>query len=240
MRRNEKWTTDLGYPQYEYAFDLAPGHQDSGVLSYPCDDRASVVVMVKAEVAEASRSELQAGVPLVDQADAFANIAEALRSTGLRPFTDFKVSKPSPVKAPPLSVLKAEVALSRFLERHAVDDVDVSAEDIIEDVTTSPSTRWFKSGTPIPDPQHSRVVSAIRTLVKDTAHESDTTRQTIYLVSYTTDDVEWIKTMIGTIAGEDVKVLSTPLPANTHGPRFSLPEDKGTRKQRFEARVRSG
>lgn len=239
MRRKDRWTTDLGYPQYEYAFDLAPGYQDDKVLSYPCDDRASVVVMVKAEVAEASQSELQAGVPLVDQADAFAEIAKALRSLGLRPFADFKASKAVPVKAPPLSMLKAEVALARLLERHVVAEEDeAGVEDVIETATAAPSSRWFKSAPPAPDPDHGRILAAVRTLVKDTACELDATRQTVYLVSQTADDIEWVKTTVSAMLGDGITVISVPLPANTHGPRQALPQDKGTRKQRFDARVR--
>lgn len=239
MRRGGKWTTDLGYPQYEYEFDLAPGYQDERVLGYPCDDRASIVVMVKAEVADASRSGLLAGVPLVDQADAFNQISNVLLEMGLRPFTNFGVSKAVAVKAPPLSVLKAEVTLARLLERHSTSsDEDVSTEDALESATAAPSSRWFKSGTPSPDPDSRRILAAIRKLVKGTAYESDLTRQTIYLVSYATDDVEWIKTTVSAMLGDGIRVLSVRLPVNTHGPRLNLPEEKGTRKQRFDARVR--
>lgn len=238
MRRNDKWTTDLSYAQFEYAFDLAHDCQDEKVLGYPSDDRASVVVMVKAEVAEASRSDLQAGVPLVDQADGFAAAAALLRTFGLRPFTDFSVASPVPMKTPPLSLLKAEVAVARLLERHSVEDDDANAEEIVESATAAPTSRWFKSGVPAPDREHHRVVGAIQTLVRDTAFASDTTRQTIYLLSHSAEDVEWIRTSISSILGNAIKVISAALPANTHGPRNLLPEEGGKKRQRFDARTR--
>lgn len=236
MRRKDAWVTDLGYPVYEHALDLVMGYQDEDVLRYPCDERASVVVMVKAEVAEASRSNLQAGVPLVDQADAFASAANALEGFGLRPFSGFSTRKPIRHKTPPLSVLKAEVVVARLLARHGIDDADT--ESAIENATLAPSNRWFKVQPPTPDAAHDRVVKAIQTLVKDTAYEADAARQKIYFLSYTADDIEWVKTTASAILGDNTLVISAPLPLNTHGPRILLPVDTGSRKQRFDARVR--
>ncbi|MEC3768774.1 RNaseH domain-containing protein [Cupriavidus sp. SS-3] len=236
MRRKGAWVTDHGYPVYEHALDLVKGYQDEDVLQYPCDERASVVVMVKAEVAEASRSNLQAGVPLVDQADAFAAIAHTLEGLGLRPFLGFQSSKPIRHKAPPLGVMKAEVAVARLLALHGIDDADT--ESAIENATSAPSSRWFKLQPPIPDPSHDRVVAAMQMLVKDTAYVADVGRQRIYFLSHSADDIEWVKLTAKAILGNNTEVISAPLPMNTYGPRSLLPVDTGSKKQRFDARVR--
>lgn len=235
-RRDAKWTTDLGYEQYEYAFGLKPGHVNEGVFAYPNDDAASVLVMLKAEVTEQHHSKLQAGVPLVDQADAFERIAATLGELGLRPFLDFKPVKATAVKAPPLAMLKAEVTLSRLLERHEGDDEETSPAEVLEAATSSPADRWFKSDVPAPDADHQQVIDAIRTLTADTAYLADTTRHQLLLVTQTPEDVEWIKTTAAAMLGDAIQVRSVALPANTHGPRQSFNE--GHRKQRFDARVR--
>ena len=239
MHRNGGWVTDLSYPHFEYAFDLTQGYQNERVLSYPGSAQASVVVMVKAEVAEASRSDLLAGVPLVDQADAFARIATALQVFGLRPFSDFRVSKAVPVKAPPLSLLKAETVLARMMQRHVDDDGDdAGVDESIEAVTGSPGSRWFKMEPDAVPFDHERILSAIRTLVRETAYEDDITRKTIYFLSHTSEDTEWVKTTIGAMLGDGAKVICGRLPLNTHGPKSGLPEENSPRKVRFDARVR--
>jgi len=144
-QRGGKWATDLGYPQYEYAFNLVPGHENEGVFTYPCDEAASVLVMLKAEVTEQHHSKLQAGVPLVDQADAFERISAILGEFGLRPFTDFSVAKAATVKAPPLAMLKAEVTLGRLLDRHEYDDDEAQPAEVLEAITSAPAERWFKA-----------------------------------------------------------------------------------------------
>ncbi len=241
MYQSKKWVTDMGYPHYEHALELAGGYQDEKVLEYPCDDHASVVVMVKAEVADARKSNLKAGVPLVDQADAFAQIVKALQPFGFEPFEAFRAVKSPTVKKQPLSLLKAEVTLARLLERHATsgdgDGEDVSVDDSIQAATDAPASRWFKGDTPTPDPQHQRIVGAIRTLVKDTACPGDTTRQMIYVVAHAPDDLEWIRTTIDAMLGDAIKVVSAPLPAGTHGPKKMLPLDSKSNKARFDARV---
>ncbi len=238
IRRAKKWTTDLGYPQFEYEFGLTPGHEDEHVLAYPCDERASVVVMLKAQVTD-SRSALQGGVPLVDQADAFERIAAALYELGLRPFTGFKAVKAAAVKAPALSMLKAEVTLARLLERHSRDDDDEpSTEDALGAATAAPIDRWFKSEVPVPAPDHDQVIAAIRALTADTAYADDKTRQTMYVVSQVPEDIEWIKTTASAMLGDAVKVVSVALPANTHGPKQQLPGENDKTKMRFDARTR--
>ena len=239
MRQAGKWITDMGYPHYEYALQLADGYQDEKVLEYPCDAHASVLVMVKAEVADARKSDLQAGVPLVDQADAFAGAAKALESLGLKPFEEFRAVKAPTLKAQPLSLLKAEVTLARLLERHGSPGDDPNVDETIQAATDAPATRWFKAGIPTPDPLHSRVISAVRTLVKDTAYLSDVTRQTIYVVAHAPDDIEWIKTTVSAMLGDAIKIVTAPLPADTHGAKQSLPLPDRTRKVRFDARVAS-
>ncbi|WP_343654262.1 RNaseH domain-containing protein [Paraburkholderia caribensis] len=238
IRRDTSWTTDLAYPQYEHAFGLALGHDDERVLNYPCDERASVVVMTKADVTDHTGSALQAGVPLVDQADAFDRITEVLYELGLRPFSDFRAVKAAVVKAPPLSMLKAEVTLARLLERRADEDEALTVEDSLLAATAAPAVRWFRSGVPPPDQQHDRVISAIRALTADTAYLKDQTRRILYVVSQVPEDVEWIKTTASAMLDDSFKVVSAPLPSNTHGPRGHLPVENGARRQRFDARVR--
>lgn len=239
MRRAGKWKTDYGYPQYEHAFDLAPGFEDERVLSYPSDERASVVVMLKAEVTDHSRSSLKAGVPLVDQGDAFHNIAKALREIGLRPFADFQPVAGAQVKADRLSMLKAEVTLSRLLIRQANDSGEtLPLDQALAAATSAPPERWFKKGAPVPDPDHDKVIASIRVLTSDTAYLNDRTRQKIYLISQVPEDIEWIKTTANAMLGDATSLISVPLPANTHGPKQQLPEADGKRKQRFDARVR--
>lgn len=235
-QRGGKWVTDLGYQQYEYAFDLAPGHENEAVFTYPSGDAASVLVMLKPEVTEQYHSKLQAGVPLVDQADAFERVAAALGEFGLRPFADFRAVKAVIVKAPPLAMLKAEVTLGRLLDRHEHNDEDASTAEALEAITTAPADRWFKSDVPALDAKRDQVISAVRTLTSDTAYLADTSRHQLYVVTQTPEDVEWIKTTVADMLGDAIKVSSVPLPANTHGPMQSFPE--GRRKQRFDARVR--
>ncbi|MCL2876542.1 MAG: DUF3962 domain-containing protein [Betaproteobacteria bacterium] len=242
FRRGGKWVTDLAYKQYEYSFGLVPNHEDQCVLAYPCGERASVVVMAKYDVAEDSQSKLQAGVPLADQADAFQRITEVLRPLGLCPFADFqKVDKAVRVKAPKFSMLRAEVMLARMLEQYKYDeeeDDEPSTEDIIETATGAPPQRWFKGEIPKPDPNHGSVVSAIRTLTADTAYRADTTRHTLYLVSQTPEDIAWVKDTASAMLGDSINVISALLPANTHGPQESLPENDKNTMQRFNARRR--
>ncbi len=234
-RKGDKWTTDLGYEQYEHAFGLAEGHQGEAVFKYPNDEAAaSVVVMLKAEVTEQRGSKLQAGVPLVDQADAFERIADLLGDLGLRRFRDFKAVKTKPVKAPPLTMLKAEVTLARLLDQH--DEADASSGDALEAVTGEPVDRWFRKGLPTPEAKRDRVVAAIRTLTAGTAYLADAQRQNLYVVTDTAEDIEWIKTTADALLGQHVKVVSVRLPANTHGPKQHFPE--GNSRQRFEARMR--
>ena len=240
LRRKGKWTTGLDYPQYQHAFSLAAGYDDERVLDYPCDEqRASVVVMVKAEVTDHGDSELQAGVPLADQADAFDRITRELHELGLRPFTDFRAVKTPSFKAPKLSMLKAEVMLARLLERHAVDKGDATrVGDALEAATAMPAGHWFKSGIPTPDPGHEQVIRAIRLLTADTAQSSDQTRQVLYLVSQVPEDIEWIKTTAHAMLGDAIHVISVPLPARTHGPKQDLPAAGEKAQQRFDARRR--
>ncbi len=230
-----KWTTDLGYEQYEHAFELADGYQGEAVIKYPCDESSSsVVVMFKAEVTEQSGSKLQAGVPLVDQADAFDRIADLLADVGLRRFTDFEAVKTKPVKAPPLKMLKAEVTLARLLDQY--DDADASAEEALKAVTGETVERWFSKGLPSPEQKRDMVVASIRTLTAGTAYLADAQRQNLYVVGNESADVEWIKTTADALLGDHIKVVSVRLPANTHGPKESFPEE--TKRQRFEARTR--
>ncbi|VWB62127.1 hypothetical protein BLA6860_02891 [Burkholderia lata] len=235
-QRDGKWTTDLGYQQYEYAFNLAPGHENEGVFTYPSEESASVLVMLKPEVTEQHHSKLQAGVPLVDQADAFERVAAALSELGLRPFTDFSVAKGVTVKAPPLAMLKAEVTLGRLLDRHEHDDDEAPPAEALEAITSAPADRWFKADVPTPDAERDRVIEAVRTLTADTAYVGDTSRHQLYVVTQTPEDVEWIKTTAAAMLGDIIKVSSVPLPVNTHGPTQSFTE--GRRKQRFDARMR--
>ncbi|NJD33669.1 MAG: DUF3893 domain-containing protein [Betaproteobacteria bacterium] len=239
IRHGGKWTTDRGYPHYEYAFNLAPGYDDERVLIYPCDERASIVVMVKAGVTDHSLSELQGGVPLVDQADAFQCITEVMYELGLRPFRDFHSVKAVSFKVPALSMLRAEVTLAHLLDRHEIDENDeLSAEEALESLTTAPTEHWFKSGIPTPDPEYDKVIKAIRSLTADTAYRADNTRHTIYVVSQVPKDIEWIKTTANAMLGDTIKVISVPLPANTHGPKLHLPGADERSKQRFDARMR--
>lgn len=235
-QRAGKWTTDLGYQQYEYAFNLARGHENEGVFNYPSEDAASVLVMLKPEVTEQRHSKLQAGVPLVDQADAFERVATVLSELGLRPFTDFSVAKSVTVKAPQLKMLKAEVTLGRLLDRHEHDDDEASHAEALEAITSSTADRWFKADVPTPDTKRDQVIEAVRTLTADTAYVGDTSRHQLYVVTQTPEDVEWIKTTVTAMFGDIIKVSSVPLPANTHGPTQNFTE--GRRKQRFDARVR--
>lgn len=242
MRSAKQWKTDQSYPQFEFTFDLERGYEDERVVGYPSDDQASVVVMTKAEVADHANSTLLAGVALVDQADAFARICSALQGMGLRPFTDFGAVSAVNVDAPNLSMLKAEVTLARLLDRHLLDadaDDGVSVEDAMAKATDAPAERWFKGKVPSPDPKHDKVVAAIRALTSDTAFAKDATRQTVYLVSQSPDDIAWIKTTANAMLGDSIKVLSVALPANTHGPVTALPNSTDKTKQRFEARVRA-
>ncbi|WP_313073928.1 RNaseH domain-containing protein [Melaminivora sp.] len=235
-QRAGKWITDLGYQQYEYAFNLVPGHENEGVFTYPSEEAASVLVMLKPEVTEQHHSKLQAGVPLVDQADAFERISAVLGELGLRPFTDFSTAKAVTVKAPPLAMLKAEVTLGRLLDRHEHDDDEAPPGKALEAITSVSPDRWFKADVPAPDAERDRVVAAVRTLTADTAYIADTSRHQLYVVTQTPEDVEWIKTTAAAMLGDVIKVLSVPLPANTHGPMQNFTE--GRRKQRFDARVR--
>lgn len=235
-QRGGKWTTDLGYQQYEYAFNLARGHENEGVFTYPSGEDASVLVMLKPEVTEQHHSKLQAGVPLVDQADAFERIAVVLGELGLRPFTDFSAAKAVTVKAPRLAMLKAEVTLGRLLDRHEHDDDEAAAAEVLEAITSAPAERWFKADVPALDAKRDQVIAAVRTLTADTAYVADTSRHQLYVVTQTPEDVEWIKTTAAAMLGDVIKVSSVRLPANTHGPAQNFTE--GRRKQRFDARVR--
>ncbi len=240
IHQSGKWITDMGYPHYEHALKLSRGFQDEEVLEYPCDDHASVLVMVKADVADARKSDLQAGVPLVDQADAFIEVVKALQPLGFEPFEAFRAVKYPALKARRLSMLKAEVTLARVLERYGPAGGDEAPLGVsIQVATDAPSTRWFKAEIPVPDPQHNRVVTAIRTLVKDTAYLADATRQTIYVVAHAPDDLEWIRTTISAMLGDSIKVVSAALPAGTHGPKQSLALDGKPNKVRFDARVQA-
>lgn len=239
VRRDGKWVTDLGYLHFEHELQLAPGYDDERVLSYPCDSHASVLVMVKADVAEAAKSDLKAGVPLVDQADAFGRIAEELAAIGLCPFVDFEVAKVPKVQAKVLSLLKAEVTLSRLLERFEEDEPAQTTEQRLEAATGSPSDRWFRDKVPAPEAKHEAIVAAIRKLVGETAYASDPQRNTIYLLTSTPEDIAWIKTTAQAILGDAIKVVSVALPSQTHGPEIQLPDAGKKRRVRFEARVRA-
>ncbi len=239
MWRKKKWTTDQSYQLIADILHLTPGYEDEGVLSYPSDHRASVAVMVKAEVAEASDTKVLAGVPMADQADAFVRIATELEELGLEPFTNFSVVKSVLFKAPPLSMFKADLALARLLSDHSLDeDVDGDLNEAIESATGSSAQRWFKSDLPTPDPQHGRVVNAVRTLVSQTAFQTDSTRRTIYLVCHGNEDIDWMKSTIRSMLGEEVTIASVRLPENTHGPLGKLPLADCKKKERFDARMR--
>ena len=236
QKGRDGWKTDLGYGQYEHAFELAAGHASESVFDYPSDSAsASVVVMLKAEVTELEDSQLLAGVPLVDQADAFERIAEVLHSLGLRPFTDFQRVKFPTLSPPRLSMLKADATLARLLVREEVD-ADQSVEAALQSATDAPADRFFKKGVPTPDPKHDQIVAAIRMLTQDTAFANDASRQQIYLVTQSPDDMAWVKATISAMLGDSVRVISAALPPNTHGPRDSFAA--GTNRQRFDARAR--
>lgn len=240
LRHRGQWVTDHGYPHYVHAFGLAPGFVDERVMHYPSDAHASVVVMSKAEVATDAASELQAGVPVVDQAHAFQNIAQALSGLGLQPFRDFRVAKTTAIKAPPLAMLKAEATLAKLLERRAEPEDDASSvEDQLHAITHRPASRWFKKGVPPPDPGYQRTIAAIRQLTADTASAADPERRTIYVVSHAPDDLAWVKTTAEALLGSAFRVISAPLPLDTHGPKTSLPGAHLTSHERFNARRRA-
>ena len=133
-------------------------------------------------------------------------------------------------------MLKAEVTLGRLLDRHEHDDDEAPPGKALEAITSVSPDRWFKADVPAPDAERDRVVAAVRKLTADTAYIADTSRHQLYVVTQTPEDVEWIKTTAAAMLGDVIKVLSVPLPANTHGPMQSFTE--GRRKQRFDARVR--
>jgi len=235
--KDKKWETDLGYRQYEHAFGLTEGYHDDQVLNYPCNETASVVVMLKPDMTELEDSELKAGVPLVDQADAFFRIAHQLSSLGLRPFESFMLEKPAKHKTPPLSLLKAEVLLGALLDRHASgDDEKRPVDDIVADATLLPSSRWYKT-SPKPNVEHDRICAAIRQLVDATSFGASAGRNVLYFVSHTPDDIEWVKTMAASMFGDKIKVLSVPLPANVHGLKDELPGNTLGGKARLEMRI---
>lgn len=240
LRRNGQWITDQGYPHYVHTFELAQGYDNERVMLYPSDERASVVVMAKAEVAIDTGSKLLAGVPVVDQAHAFQNITNLLSELGLRPFSAFRVAKTPSVKAPPLAMLKAEATLAKLLERQGEPANDASSvEDLIQAATHLPASHWFKKGVPPPDPNYQRTISAIRTLTGDTASAADPERRTIYVVSQSPDDLAWVKATAEALLGTAFRVVSAPLPRDTHGPRQSLPQADQTARVRFDARSRA-
>lgn len=249
-QRNGDWITDLGYRYFEQTLGLAEGYDNARVLQYPCDDHASVLVMTKAEVAEAANSKLNAGVPLVDQADAFARIAEILSDLGLRPFDGFKTVTTPKVKNIPLPMLKAEITLSHLLQRYEQDaeDEEEANSDFpestsgrtvgarIEAATGAPVGRHFKDE---PQPKRDQtLIAAIRTLVAETAYAGDPRRSVIYLLTDTPEDIEWIKATAHAILGDAIRVVTMALPAGTHGPaaQFGAPDVK--RRARFEARLK--
>jgi len=251
-RRGGAWNTDLGYRYFEQTLSLAEGYDHERVLQYPCDDRASVLVMVKPDVAEAANSNLNAGVPLVDQGDAFERVAEALADIGLRRFEDFAEVTPPRFKPAKLDILKAEITLSHLLEGYEQDADEEGGEESgdatglassssigkrIEAVTGSPSERFYKDEPKLgTDP---KVTAAIRTLVAETAYGSDSRRRVIYLVTDTTEDIGWIKAAANAIFGDTLQVVSMPLPAGTHGPAELLPMAEGSNRARFDARLRT-
>lgn len=241
MYRKKKWLTDSAYELLESALNLTPGFQGEGVLLYPSNDEATVAVMVKAEVAEATGTKIRAGVPLVDQADGFARIVQELQDLGLRPFADFAAVRTVRFTAPRLDMLKADLALARLLGTKSGDEDqdENSVNDMLEAATGAPSTRWFKSDLPAPNRDHHRLVAAVRTLVSDTVFGSDLGRRKLYLICHGNEDIQWMKSTIQSMLGEDVEIVSTRLPTDAHGPIASLPLPKGSRKERFNARIRA-
>lgn len=246
--RKGDWTTDLGYRYFEQTLGLAEGYDNARVLQYPSDAHASVLVMTKADVAEAAESNLNAGVPLVDQADAFARISEALSDLGLRPFDGFKAVATPRFKPNKLPMLKAEVTLSRLLQRYeqdAEEEVDSPPSDPgsgqmigerLEAATGAPLDRFFKEPPQLDRNQAD--VAAARTLVEETAYAGDPRRSVIYLLTDTPEDIEWIKTTAQAILGNAIRVISMPLPAGTHGLSSDLPEPGAKNRARFDARIR--
>jgi hypothetical protein len=242
-RHKSGWVTDLGYLHFQHELGLALGYTDERVLDYPCDAHASVLVMVKADVAEQGDSELNAGVPLVDQADAFANICQILQPLGLVPFRDYQIADAPNVAAPPLSLLKAEVTLTRLLERQEDEEEGAGSrplEERIEAATGSPASRFYRAKKgPELEAAHAQIVGAIRTLVSQTGYAKEPQRSKIYFLTSTPEDVEWVKTTAHAILGDAIQLVSGTLPAGTHGLQSTLPEPDKRRRDRFKARVRA-
>jgi len=234
--KDKKWETDLGYRQYEHAFGLREGYHDDQVINYPCDQDASVVVMLKSDMTELDDSDLQAGVPLVDQADAFFEITRHLVDFGLRPFESMKLEKPVKHKTPSLSLLKAEVLLGALLDRHRLDVDTRDNDEIISDATSLPISRWYKKSI-TPDMEHDRTCAVIRQLVNATAFGADSGRNILYFICHQHDDIEWVKTMSSALFGDKIRVLTVPLPLDVHGPKNELPGNNLNDPLRLELRV---
>jgi hypothetical protein len=245
-RRDGAWNTDLGYRYFEQNLGLAQGYDHERVLQYPSDNRASVLVMVKADVTEATKSDLNAGVPLVDQGDAFERVADALMDIGLRRFDGFMAITPPKFKPAKLEILKAEVTLSHLLLQYEQDAEDEDVRDgsvqdrsigqRLEAATGTSSERFYKETPKLEvDP---KMTSAIRTLVAETAYGIDYRRRVVYLVTDTPEDIAWVKASANAIFGEALDVISMALPADAHGPAELLPEASGKNRARFDARLR--
>lgn len=253
--RNEGWKTSQAYDELELQLSLAPGYAHANVLQYPDLPDTQALVMLHHTASEASKSGLDAGVPVADQLAAFERIVEMLRPLGFIPFDSYEEVDRKEPSVPRISMIRAPMVISQLLglwqsEEGGEIDTEVNgigaqlvSADLVEsqvlEMTRRSLSEWFGSKRPILDARYGNLAGLVSAAVRESGIGDDHERRTLYVLVQDRAEIPWIKTVIDMMLGDAVDHYVMELPAQTHGPTSMLPDPEASKASRAEARARS-